>query len=68
MFLCLSGAAYDGPYYSPSFDFDSDAVDGLAPMMAMPMAESNFVAVKLPVTVRKSFPETWLWENVVEDR
>ncbi|XP_038106495.1 CD109 antigen isoform X6 [Culex quinquefasciatus] len=60
-------AVYDGPYYSHSFDFDSDVVDGIAPMMAMPMAESNFVAAKLPVTVRKSFPETWLWKHVVED-
>lgn len=49
-----------------SFDMDSDTMDGIAPVMAM--AESNFVDVKPPVLVRKSFPEAWLWEDIVEDR
>lgn len=45
-------------------------VMAMAPSPAFALRKGSFapIAQKAPVVVRKTFPEAWLWEDIVEDR
>lgn len=45
-------------------------VMAMAPSPAFALRKGSFapIAQKAPVMVRKTFPEAWLWEDIVEDR
>lgn len=42
------------------------AMAPMAPSFAL--RKGSFAPAKAPIVVRKTFPESWLWEDIFEDR
>lgn len=72
-FPSLDAMYYYGPIANRGGLMMGGAMPGL-PGVAYAMAPSfalrkgSFAPAKAPIVVRKTFPESWLWEDIFEDR